>query len=131
MSLLLDTHVWLWWTAGDTERIPREVRRRILAVADERVFVSVASLWEITIKSALGKLTFPNSPASYAVRQMKRQRFHLLSIRPAHIDWLAEMPLHHRDPFDRMLIAQASAESLTVISADAALQPYSVDKVIF
>ncbi|MBC5801265.1 MAG: type II toxin-antitoxin system VapC family toxin [Candidatus Eremiobacteraeota bacterium] len=127
--MLLDTHVWLWWTYGSKERLPENVRSRI-AQRDERVMVSMASLWEIAIKSRLGKIAFPRPPATYALKQMKRQRFELLGIRIAHVDAIASMPLHHRDPFDRLLIAQAQVEGLTLLTADAAFELYKIAKII-
>lgn len=98
--------------------------------ANERVVVSMASLWEIAIKLRLGTIEFPQPPASYAWKQMKRQRFELLAIRVAHIDAIAAMPLHHRDPFDRLLIAQAQVDGLTILTADRAFEPYKVAKVV-
>ncbi|MGH7727783.1 MAG: type II toxin-antitoxin system VapC family toxin [Vulcanimicrobiaceae bacterium] len=130
MSLLLDTHVWLWWTSGEERRFPQRVRRRI-ADPGERVAVSIASLWELAIKASLGRLSVPRSPASYALDQLKRQRFDLLELKVKHLDAVAALPPHHRDPFDRLLIAQAQVEPLTIVTADRAFRAYDVAKIVF
>lgn len=128
MRFLLDTHVWLWWTHGDGAHIAEDVRREIESPASF-VFVSIASLWEISIKCALKKLAFPPNPGTYARRQLERQRFKLLEIRTAHIDEVAVLPAHHRDPFDRMIVAQARAEALTVVTADLSFASYDVSRL--
>jgi PIN domain nuclease of toxin-antitoxin system len=91
-----------------------------------QVFLSIASLWELAIKAALKKIEFPANPGTYAERQLKRQRFKLLDIDIAHIDALALLPHNHRDPFDRLIIAQAKVEAFTVITADRAFTAYDI-----
>jgi PIN domain nuclease of toxin-antitoxin system len=88
MTFLLDTNVWLWWTYGSTERFSIELRRDIASLHAD-VFVSTASLWEIAIKGALRKLEFPANPGTYALRQLKRQRFKLLNVDAPHNDHCA------------------------------------------
>lgn len=122
MNLLLDTHVVLWWR-GDVGRIGRDARRAI-ASADV-VFVSVASAWEIAIKSAIGKVRLPES---FTVG-VERSGFARLPITFEHADAVATLPHHHRDPFDRMLAAQALAERLRFVTADPTFARYGLDVV--
>jgi PIN domain nuclease of toxin-antitoxin system len=121
MNLLLDTHILLWALADDS-RLPAVVRA---AVADgrNRVLVSAASSWEIAIKKALGKLRSPDD----LVEQVEHARFEPLDITIEHTLGVAELPLHHADPFDRLLVAQARADRLTLVTMDPKLQPYEVD----
>ena len=128
MTFLLDTNVWLWWTYGSAERISNELRRDIGSPHAD-VFVSMASLWEISIKAALNKLEFPANPGTYALRQLKRQRFKLLNVDAPHIDAVATLPHNHRDPFDRVIIAQAKVEALTIVTADRAFASYDASAV--
>jgi PIN domain nuclease of toxin-antitoxin system len=129
VTLLFDTNVWLWWTHGSSERISADLAREIKSL-DTQVFVSIASLWELAIKSSLDKISFPVNPGAYVQRQLKRQHFKLLDIDVAHIDAVAVLPRHHRDPFDRMIIAQAKVEALTVVTADRAFADYDIATVL-
>ncbi len=119
MKLLLDTHVFLWWRA-DPRRIDRQVERAISR--SSLVYVSAASVWEAAIKTQLGKLRFPGS-FSDAVEQSEFSR---LEITFAHAEAVRDLPAHHTDPFDRMLVAQATVEGLTLVSADRQLEPYRI-----
>lgn len=123
MNLLLDTHVVLWWRAGGA-RIARAVRDEI-ATADT-VFVSVASAWEIALKQSLGKVKLPESFA----RGVDRSGFARLTVTFEHAERAATLPVHHRDPFDRMLVAQAVAEGLRLVTADAILAKYDADVLL-
>lgn len=120
MKLLLDTHV-LLWALATPERLSERVRA---AIADARhtVFVSSASSWEIEIKRALGKLRAPTD----LDLQLRDRRFVELPVRVRHTEALRDLPPLHRDPFDRMLIAQALTDDLTLVSADEQLRAYSV-----
>ena len=122
MAYLLDTHVLIWDTLGDP-RLWDE--HRLIMNSDERLFVSVASLWEIEVKIKVGKLAL-NEEFSEGVLQ---DPFEILSIDPAHALAAGRLPLHHRDSFDRMLVAQAQIEGLSILSADPALRAYDVDVV--
>ena len=122
VQLLLDTHVFLWWRTDD--RRVRGVARDAISKADV-VFVSVASAWEVAIKSRLGRLTLL---ADFAAG-IDESGFERLSISFAHADETARLPDHHRDPFDRMLVSQARVERLTLTTHDRALEPYDVDKL--
>lgn len=118
--LLLDTHAFVWWDQG---RLPKTVVKRVQD-ADE-VYVSAASAWEIAIKSALGKM---HASATVAVA-LADYDFRSLPITIEHADALRALPAHHRDPFDRMLVAQARVEGLALVSRDSALRAYDVELV--
>ena len=119
MRLLLDTNVFLWWVAG-SPRLKRRVRKTIADA--ELVCVSAITAAEIGIKIALGKLQF-GSPMLVAVRA---SGFQALPFTVDHAERLSGLPLHHRDPFDRMLVVQAQAEGLTVVTADTLFRGYGV-----
>lgn len=118
--LLLDTHVFLWWQADD--RRMKRAARDAVAAADV-VFVSAASAWEAAIKAALGRLTLPESIEAGVLAS----GFERLPISFAHAEEAGRLPLHHVDPFDRMLIAQARLEGLTLVTHDRQLEPYGVE----
>lgn len=123
MKLLVDTQCWLWWFA-QAERLSAE---EIAHLADEsnEVWLSVASVWEMGIKVAIGKLPLPESIDSYISSRMVQLGARSLEITAIHALQAAALPLHHRDPFDRMLIAQAQLEEMTLVSADAIFRQYS------
>ena len=118
--LLLDTHIFLWWR-GEPSRLTAEVRSRI-ATADI-VFVSAASAWEAAIKVSLGNLELPDTMEAGVLAS----GFEKLLITFSHTERVASLPPHHRDPFDRMLVAQAQAEGLTLVTHDRLLEPYDVE----
>ncbi len=120
MRLLLDTHVLLWWLAADRS-LGREARRT-LASPESAVFVSAASAWEISIKRSLGKLEAPED----LVDQLDHHRFQALAVSIAHALAAGALPRLHDDPFDRMLIAQARLEGLTIVTRDPRFQRYAV-----
>lgn len=117
--LLLDTHVFLWWRADD-KRLRAMVRKAIAEA--EIVFVSAASAWEAAIKVALGRLRIPDTVEAGVIDS----GFEKLPIHFSHAESAAGLPPHHNDPFDRMLIAQAAAEGLTLVTHDRRLRPYDV-----
>ena len=119
MTLLLDTQIFLWYLADSKRLVPRA--RTAISGAD-RVFVSAASIWEAAIKTALGKLTVVLDDL---VAGIAASGFSELPITALHAARVAALPDHHRDPFDRMLIAQALHEPLHLLTADAALRRYS------
>jgi len=119
VRLLLDTHVFLWFLA-DARELTKEARREIEGA--EEVCVSAASIWEIAIKAALGKLEID---VSHAHAGIEASGFVELPVRAAHAAAVAGLPAHHRDPFDRLLVAQATTEPLGLLTADRALAPYS------
>ena len=118
--LLLDTHVLLWWLA-DAPSLGQHTRQ-ILADARHEVHVSAASGWEISIKKALGKLEAPDDLETI----IEEEGFQLLPISFFHGEQAGALPPHHADPFDRMLVAQAQAEGLVLVTADTAIPRYGV-----
>jgi len=123
MKLLLDTHVLLWWLEGSV-RLSRQARQTI--AGSEEVWVSAASAWELGIKSALGKLRTPDDLEF----QVKASRFRELPVTLAHAVAAGKLPRHHNDPFDRMLVAQAALESLTLLTVDRQLQAYGIRVIL-
>ena len=121
MKLLLDTHVLLWALADDL----RLTSAQASAIGRGNLYLSAASIWEIAIKRRLGKLVVPENVADVAVGAGCRQ----LPISWAHADAAAALPAHHSDPFDRMLIAQAQLEGLTVLSSDSRFKAYDIDLI--
>jgi PIN domain nuclease of toxin-antitoxin system len=120
VDLLLDTHVFIWWTAVD----PRLAEAARAAIADpaNRVIVSAATVWEIAIKRATGKLSFPDD----ILKVLANTGFNTLDITPRHADAAGSLPMHHFDPFDRMLIAQARVEGLVLATQDRQLPVYGI-----
>ncbi|MEQ1502828.1 MAG: type II toxin-antitoxin system VapC family toxin [Myxococcota bacterium] len=126
MKILLDTHVLLWWLVGD-ERLSA-ARRAQIVDADTRVLVSAASGWEIATKHRLGKLPMPAAVVSELPKLLIEQGFETVDITLLHATRAGRLPGDHRDPFDRMLAAQALIEGLPIVSADAALDPFGVER---
>ena len=124
MRYLLDTGVWMW-ALDPFERL-RSSAREILANGKEEIFLSAATTWELSIKMAVGKLRFPAPPAQSIPRLMAEQNLKPLPITHAHAAKVYELPLHHADPFDRLLIAQAVVEDLTILTADREFKRYDV-----
>ena len=121
---LLDTHTFIWFINGDNE-LSKNARE--LIEADDSVnFISIASIWEIAIKISLGKLQL-NTSFEEIDRQIDNNGFELLPITFEHTLLLSKLPFHHRDPFDRMIIAQSIANRLTVISKDDNLKNYTIN----
>lgn len=117
--LLLDTETFIWWDAGD-RRLGRQARDVVKAAAD--VYVSAASAWEIAIKTALGKIRTTRTPA----QALEDADFRELPIAFAHAAAVADLPAHHTDPFDRLLIAAARVEGLTIVTSDTQFARYDV-----
>lgn len=124
MKLLLDTQVFLWFLTAEP-RLPNAWRDAITDPANE-VYLSVASVWEGIIKNQLGKLPLPGPAESYLPEQRERHRIARLPLEEAAVAQLAKLPLLHRDPFDRILIAQAMYHGCTLVTADPAVQAYPV-----
>jgi PIN domain nuclease of toxin-antitoxin system len=119
VRLLLDTHVVLWWL-DDDKRLSPSARDEIIVA--EEVRVSAATVWEIAIKRALGRLEVPEDYLDH----VERTRFRPLPISFEHAEAAGALPRHHEDPFDRMLVAQARSERLTLVTADRRLGEYGV-----
>lgn len=127
MRLLLDSHAFLWFILGDHRLSDRA--RLAIAAADTDVLISPATLWEMAIKVRLGKYTLPGPFGPFMDTQLTSNRIRLLPIEVRHTALLASMPFHHRDPFDRLIVAQALAESIGVVSIDAMLDAYGVSRL--
>ena len=121
--MLLDTHVLIWYLEGN-ESLSRR-HRDLIVNADNEVFVSISSLWEIAIKTSVGKLTFAK-PLTDIFKQLSVQSINILGIQPGHVLQVAALPFHHRDPFDRMIIAQSYVEFLPIITHDKTFADYGV-----
>ncbi len=124
MRLLLDTHAFLWFVGGDA-RLSEHARALILDPDNER-FLSVASLWEMAIKASLGRLNLALSFPELVERQVRGNAMNVLPVQPRHLDRVKRLPFHHKDPFDRLIIAQAQAEGMPVVTRDAAFASYGV-----
>jgi PIN domain nuclease of toxin-antitoxin system len=114
----------LWWLAGEKDRISKKARAAILD-SDNRVVISAVVIWEVAIKRGLGKLDAPGD----LLDQLERVGVDLLPITPRHADRVGTLPLHHRDPFDRLLIVQAETENLAFVTADGNLSRYGIQVV--
>jgi PIN domain nuclease of toxin-antitoxin system len=124
MKYLLDTSVWLWSLTA-SERLNKKARQ-LLASGREELYLSAASSWEISIKWALGRLSLPEPPSSYVPKRMAAQGIRPLAITHTHALAVSELPAHHTDPFDRLLIAQAQIEDMVVLTADRVMEPYGI-----
>ena len=124
MKLLLDTHTLLWFLR-EPHLLPPKALAAITA-ADTEAFVSMASLWEIAIKAGLNKLYLPKPYDELFPQSVPDSGLSLLSIQAAHIAVVSRLPQHHRDPFDRLLIAQAQVEGMTLVSCDPEFPAYGV-----
>jgi PIN domain nuclease of toxin-antitoxin system len=125
-GFLLDTHVLLWFIQGDPQLSNRA--RDIITTDTNQLYLSVASLWEITIKLNIGKLTIGHT-IDEIYKLLKQLNIEVLPIVQSDLEQYLTLPLHHRDPFDRLLIAQAIAQELTLVSADNAFGAYSVKQL--
>lgn len=123
MQILLDTHI-LLWAMTDTARLAPSLQEALEA-DDAVVYVSLVSLWELRIKEAIGKLRLPK----HFYTALEPAGLTLLSLKPSHIHEYGVLPMHHRDPFDRMLVAQARCERLALASDDREFRKYDVHRV--
>jgi PIN domain nuclease of toxin-antitoxin system len=124
MNLLLDTHVFLWFV-NDHPKLSNHLKD-LIEDDDNVSYLSMASLWEMSIKFNLGKLTLEPDYEEFVEREVITSSIKLLKIELEHLKINAALPFHHRDPFDRLIIAQAVVENLPIISVDSAFDKYSV-----
>ena len=124
MSLLLDTHVLLWWLEGSSRLGP--VAREAVGSGERSVWVSAASAWEIAIKASLGRLRLSEPVESCLPREIERSGFQPLAVSIGHALAVSGLPRHHADPFDRMLVVQARAEGLTFVTSDRIFGDYGI-----
>src|SRR5436853_1893643 len=122
MRLLLDTHIFLWYITGD-QRLSSHFRESIENA--DAVFVSVVSIWEAIIKHTLGKLPLPEAPYPWLATQREIHGFVSLPVEQRSLKYLGELPRHHDDPFDRLLVSQAIGGDLLLVTVDPALARYS------
>ena len=127
MKILADTHTFLWFVTDAPQLSARA--KTILEAPDTERFFSRASVWELAIKTGLGKLTLQNRLEEFLPEQLAANRFTLLNFAVEHAIRVARLPLHHRDPFDRMLVAQCLAENLPLVSSDDALDAYGIKRL--
>ncbi|MBO0349069.1 type II toxin-antitoxin system VapC family toxin [Phormidium pseudopriestleyi FRX01] len=127
MRLLLDTHTFIWFVIGDP-RIRPDLQERI-ADENNQKLLSKASIWEVAIKQSLGKLNFALPFKDVIEQKLAANGIDLLDISLDHIEIVASLPLHHRDPFDRLMIAQAIVENIPIISADAIFDAYPIQRI--
>ncbi|RJQ47492.1 MAG: type II toxin-antitoxin system VapC family toxin [Gammaproteobacteria bacterium] len=127
MRLLLDTHAFLWWVE-DAPELSRKARQAVANPGNE-CFLSLVSCWEMAIKLSLGKLKLSGVIERFIPEQLSINGFHRLEIGFRHVTQVASLPFHHRDPFDRLLVAQAREEKLAIVSADAVFQKYGVKRI--
>lgn len=125
MRVLLDTQIFLWMASAPEALSP--TARDIVEADDNEIYLSAVAAWEISIKSALGKLRLPRPPAIYIPDGVRRMGLMPLPIALSHALAAGDLPPHHRDPFDRMLVAQARHEKLALITADEQLAAYEVE----
>jgi PIN domain nuclease of toxin-antitoxin system len=127
MKLLLDTHTFLWFIGGSDHLSP--TARALIDDASNQPFLSVANLWEMAIKLSLGKLSLAQPFELLIPQQMQLNGIELLGIQIDHLAMVAKLAFYHRDPFDRLLIAQATVEQIPIVSADPAFDAYDVKRL--
>lgn len=127
MRALLDTHVFLWWILDDPH-LPERIRD-IIADSSTELYLSAASCWEIAIKAGLGQIRLPVRPETFIADQMSINTIASLPVEAGHALHVFTLPMHHRDPFDRMIVAQSQLERLPVITADPLIGKYKVKTI--
>jgi PIN domain nuclease of toxin-antitoxin system len=124
MKLLLDTHVFLWWVSDAPEL--SDAARAAISDPGNTCYLSLASCWELSIKSSIGKLKLKKPVERFISEQMQQNGFLLLNIELRHVAKVENLELHHRDPFDRLLVTQAKTERMTLVTADTVLSGYGI-----
>ncbi|MFZ4655778.1 MAG: type II toxin-antitoxin system VapC family toxin [Caldilineaceae bacterium] len=127
MRFLLDTHTLIWFILDAPQLSP--TAKRLIEDANNDIWVSTASLWEIAIKMSLGKLDMGAPFSALVPGQLTTNRIEILPITVAHLHHVAQLPFHHRDPFDRLLIAQSQVEEVSLLSRDATFDRYNVQRI--
>ncbi|MEE8138586.1 MAG: type II toxin-antitoxin system VapC family toxin [Thermoanaerobaculia bacterium] len=127
MRVLVDTHCWLWMQVAPERFSPQVLQ--LLTAEDNELYLSAASSWEIAIKYALKRLPLPLPPREYVPSRMEASGVRGLPVEHVHALEAGELPPHHRDPFDRLLIAQARVEGFPILTADSQLRPYEVEVI--
>lgn len=127
MRLLLDTHTLYWYIEGDPQLKP--TAQKLIQDVSNEILLSPASYWEIAIKVSLGKWKLNRSYADFINLALNQYGFEVLAILPTHTAAVIELPFHHRDPFDRLLVAQALVEKIAIVSNDPALDAYGITRL--
>ncbi|MBS3975547.1 MAG: type II toxin-antitoxin system VapC family toxin [Syntrophomonadaceae bacterium] len=127
MKVLLDTHAFLWWVVDSSDLSPRA--REVISDGENQLFLSAASGWEIAIKTRLGKLRLPGHLDAFISEQLATNFIDVLPVSMHHALYTYTLPEHHRDPFDRMLVAQAKLENLPIVTADPQIASYPVQVI--
>ena len=127
MTYLLDTHTFLW-AINDDPKLPEQVAA-VLENGENELYLSIASLWEIAIKVSLGKLQLDFSFIDLVTLKLVKSDVQILAITPEHLTVLSELPFHHRDPFDRLIVAQTKAEEMVLLTRDKTLKSYGIDSM--
>jgi len=127
MTFLIDTHCWLWWIESP-ERLSNQALD-LIRRGENTVLFSAASSWEIAIKYAIGKIHLPEAPEEFIPKRVARDSFTTIPIEHTHAIHTASLPMHHSDPFDRLLIAQAQLENVPILTADPKIEHYSVNVI--
>jgi PIN domain nuclease of toxin-antitoxin system len=127
MKVLLDTHAFLWWITDDPRLSPRA--REIIADGANVLFLSAPSGWEIAIKAKLRGLRLPDEPERFILKQLESNAIEVLPVQMSNALHVYALPDHHRDPFDRLLIAQAQLEKLPILTADPQISRYEIETV--
>ncbi|HEX8197289.1 MAG TPA: type II toxin-antitoxin system VapC family toxin [Pyrinomonadaceae bacterium] len=123
MQLLIDTHVLIWFLEGNKSL--SKPHRQIISDSQNDVLVSIASLWEIAVKISLGKLTLAK-PLADVIKQIAVENIEVLPILPKHTLQVSTLPFHHRDPFDRIIVAQSQVENLPIVTNDIEFNHYGI-----
>lgn len=127
MRILLDTHTLIWFDAGDSKLSTNA--RILIEDEDNHKLVSIASIWEIAIKESKGNLNLSLPFEDYIRQILSLEDFNLLNINLDHLNAIVTMPFHHKDPFDRLLIAQSMVERIPILSKDSAFDAYSINRI--
>ena len=128
MKYLLDTCALIYFLMGQKEKVPDKILSLFNQI-DKSFFVSTVSLWEIVIKFGIGKLVLKDKPNLWVLDEIKKAGFKILPMDPVHIFNTVDLPLHHKDPFDRMLISQSSIENLIILSPDHIFSQYHISTI--
>ena len=127
MKLLLDTHAFLWFVTSDSQLSATALA--LIADVDNELFLSPASYWEVAIKVSIGKYPLTVPFETFFTMAVEKNGIQILAVKIRHAAVLSALPMHHKDPFDRMIAAQALSESIPVVSTDAALDPYGITRL--
>jgi PIN domain nuclease of toxin-antitoxin system len=127
VKAILDTHIFLWWNLDDPQL--SDALREIISDGSNALFLSAASAWEIAIKAGRGRLTLPEPPGKFIANRLTLHRFQPLAVQLSHAAHVYNLPDHHRDPFDRLLIAQGQLEDMAILTMDPVFAKYEIETI--